>query len=91
MQEEELPMEKAPRSLNTLLPLELNKRIEKSYKVEKSPVKLILARKEHGPYSIQVIVTGKQKYTPLFSDGVENEKELNLMWQMCLRNIKSRQ
>lgn len=83
-------MDKAPHSLNTLLPLDLNKRIEKSYKVEKKPVKLILTRKEQGPYSIQVIVTGKQKYTPLFSDGVSSEKELNTLWQMCLKNIKAR-
>jgi len=83
-------MDKAPRTLNDLLPLQLNKRIERSYKVEKKPVKVILSRNEQGPYSIQVIVTGKQKYTPLFSNGVENEKELNALWQVCLRNIKSR-
>ena len=83
-------MNKAPRTLNTLLPLEINKRIERSYKVEKKPVKVILARKEHGPYTIQVIVTGKQQYTPLFSDTVQSVKDLNTLWQMCLRNIKSR-
>lgn len=83
-------MDKAPRNLNTLLPLEQNERIEKSFKVEKNPVKLILARKEEGPYSIQVIVTGRKKYTPLFSDSVRNEQELNSMWAGCIRNIKSR-
>ena len=83
-------MDNAPNNLNTLLPLELNKRVERSYKVEKKPVKLILIRKEQGPYSIQVIVTGKQNYTPLFSDGVVNERELNALWRMCLSNIKSR-
>lgn len=90
MPREELFVENAPRSLKTLLPLELNKRIERSYKVEKEPVKLILARNQQGPYSIQVIVTGKQKYTPLFSDCVTSEIDLNSLWQMCLRNIKSR-
>ena len=83
-------MDKAPRTLDTLLPLELNKRIEKSYKVEKKSVKLILARNEQGPYSIQVIVTGKQKYTPLFSDRVETIKDLNALWQLCIQNIKAR-
>jgi hypothetical protein len=83
-------MDKAPRTLNTLLPLDPNKRVEKSFKVEKQPVKLILARQRQGPYSIQVIVTAKQKYTPLFSDSVENEKELNELWRLCLKNIKAR-
>lgn len=83
-------MDKAPRTLNTLLPLDPNVRIEKSYKVEKKPVKLILTRREEGPYSIQVIVTAKQKYTPLFSNSVESERELNELWQSCLKNIKAR-
>jgi len=83
-------MDKAPRTLNDFLPLDHKKRIERSFKVEKKPVKLILTRQEHGPYSIQVIVTAKQKYTPLFSDMVRNEKELNELWRLCLRNIKAR-
>ena len=83
-------MDKAPRTLNTLLPLKLNKRIEKSYKVDTHPVKLILARKEEGPYSIQVIVTGRHKYTPLFYDTITSENELNQCWSRCLENIKAR-
>jgi hypothetical protein len=83
-------MDKAPRTLDIFLPLDPRKRIEKSFKVEKNPVRLILTRKDRGPYSIQVIVTGKQKYTPLFSDRVENEKELNEIWRVCLKNIKAR-
>jgi hypothetical protein len=82
-------MDKAPRTLNTLLPLDLDKRIEKSYKVEKRPVKLILKRDLEGPYTIQVIVTGRQKYTPLFSDRVISEKDLNNLWRLCLENIKT--
>jgi hypothetical protein len=83
-------MDNAPRTLNSFLPLDPNKRFEKSFKVEKKPVRLILTRKEQGPYSIQVIVTAKQKYTPLFSDSVESESELNELWRLCLRNIKAR-
>ncbi|HEY6951485.1 MAG TPA: hypothetical protein VI758_03695 [Bacteroidota bacterium] len=83
-------MDKAPRTLDTLLPLEINKRVEKSYKVESKPVKLILSRKEQGPYSIQVIVTGKKMYTPLFSDGINDIRELNERWRRCLENIKAR-
>jgi len=83
-------MDNAPRTLNSLLPLDPNKRVERSFKVEKKPVKVILARKEQGPYSIQVIVNAKQKYTPLFSDRVENIRELNELWRVCLKNIKER-
>jgi hypothetical protein len=83
-------MENAPRNLKSLLPLKLNNRIEKSFKVDKKPVKLILARKEEGPYSIQVIVTGKHKYTPLFDDAITSEMELNERWSRCLENIRAR-
>jgi hypothetical protein len=83
-------MDKAPRTLNVFLPLDPKKRIEKSYKVDKKPVRLILTRKDDGPYSIQVIVTAKQKYTPLFHASVSNEQELNELWRVCLRNIKAR-
>jgi hypothetical protein len=83
-------MDKAPSTLNIFLPLDPKKRIEKSYKVDKKPVRLILTKKDEGPYSIQVIVTSKEKYTPLFSATVGSEKELNELWRACLKNIKAR-